>query len=114
MLSPKVLYSLLKFRKDRDWEQFHSTRNLAAALSVEASELLEHFIWASDAEVKTICQEKAAEIKSEIADVAILLSYIANDLGIDIDAAVKEKIEVNDSKYPVEKSKGSSKKYDAL
>lgn len=111
MLSPQTLKIILSFREDRDWAQFHSTRNLSAALSVEASELLEHFIWASDDQVKTITVEHAKAITNEIADIAIILSYLAHDLDIDLDAAVREKAEANASKYPVEKSRGSNKKY---
>ncbi len=111
MLSPETLQLILSFRDDRDWAQFHSTRNLSAALSVEASELLEHFIWASDDQVKTIAAERAAAITHEIADIAIILSYLAHDLGIDLDAAVRQKVESNAVKYPIAKSRGSNKKY---
>ena len=114
MLKPETLELLLNFRKERDWDQFHSARNLAAALSVEASELLEHFIWASDKQVPVIQEENKAAIDSEIADITILLSYLIHDLKIDIDAVVAAKAEANRAKYPVEKSKGSNKKYSAL
>lgn len=114
MISPQTLQLLLSFRDDRDWAQFHSARNLSAALSVEASELLEHFIWALDDQVTTIAVERAPAITNEIADIAIVLSYLAHDLGIDLDAAVRQKIEANAAKYPVEKSRGSNKKYTEL
>ena len=114
MLSPDILKSLLEFREERDWKQFHSARNLAAALSVEASELLEHFIWASDAQTPQIATERRAEIRHEMADIAILLSYLASDLEIDLDDAVRQKLEINRAKYPVQQSKGSNKKYTEL
>ena len=114
MLSKTLLEAILEFRRDRDWEQFHSARNLAAALSVEAAELLESFIWASDEQVQQIVQSRHAEIADEIADIAILLTYLAHDLSIDIDVAVRAKIQVNATKYPVEKARGSNKKYSDL
>ena len=114
MLSNTLLEALLQFRRERDWEQFHSARNLAASISVEAAELLESFIWASDEQVQEIVRSHHAEITDEIADIAILLTYLAHDLSIDIDAAVMKKIQVNAIKYPVEKARGSNKKYSDL
>jgi NTP pyrophosphatase (non-canonical NTP hydrolase) len=114
VLDEGLIAKLLEFRRARQWEQFHSARNLAAALSVEAAELLEHFVWASDAEVDAVVADKRAQIEAEIADVAIYLAYLAHDLGVDIDAAVRAKIEKNAERYPVEKSRASSKKYSDL
>ncbi|OYT93842.1 MAG: nucleotide pyrophosphohydrolase [Burkholderiales bacterium PBB3] len=114
MLNPKLLLDLLAFRREREWEQFHNSRNLAAALAIEAGELQEIFLWAKDDELNARVEERKIEIEHEVADIAILLSYFCNDLNIDIDAAVRKKMELNALKYPVEKSRGSSKKYDAL
>ena len=114
MLNPKLLLDLLAFRREREWEQFHNSRNLAAALAIEAGELQEIFLWAKDDELNARVEERKIEIEQEVADIAILLSYFCNDLNIDIDAAVRKKMELNGLKYPVEKSRGSSKKYDAL
>ncbi|WP_220636389.1 nucleotide pyrophosphohydrolase [Georgfuchsia toluolica] len=114
MLSKTLIAELLKFRSVRDWEQFHSARNLASAISVEAAELLESFIWASDNQVAEIAGTRHTEISDEIADIAILLTYLAHDLSIDIDVAVKNKIQINAEKYPVEKARGSNKKYSDL
>jgi len=114
LLSSELVAALLAFRKERDWEQFHSPRNLAAALSVEAAELLEHFIWTPDAEVASVAAAKKHRIAAEIADVAIYLSYLAHDLEIDIDTAVQEKLRTNAERYPVEKARGSSRKYSDL
>jgi dCTP diphosphatase len=114
MLNPILLEDLLAFRRERDWEQFHDPRNLAAALAIEAAELQEIFLWAKDVELNSRVDERKVAIEQEVADVAILLSYLCNDLNIDIDAAVRKKMEINRLKYSVEKSRGSSKKYDEL
>jgi NTP pyrophosphatase (non-canonical NTP hydrolase) len=111
VISQQTLAALLAFRREREWEQFHSARNLAAALSVEAAELLEHFIWASDATVASIVAENKPRLAAEIADVAIYLAYLAHDLGIDVDAAVRDKMRVNARRYPVDQARGSSRKY---
>ncbi len=114
MLSKTLVEELLKFRSTRDWEKFHTARNLAAAISVEAAELLEPFIWASDKQASEIVKERRTAISNEIADIAILLTYLAHDLSIDIDVAVKEKLKENAAKYPTEKARGSNKKYTEL
>lgn len=114
MLHESLRDELLEFRRVRDWEQFHSPRNLATAISVEAAELLEPFRWASEEQAREIVRERRAEIADEIADVAILLTYLAHDLAIDIDVAVASKIQANAQKYPVEKARGSNKKYSEL
>jgi NTP pyrophosphatase (non-canonical NTP hydrolase) len=113
-LSTELTQRLLAFRAEREWEQFHNPRTLAAALCVEASELLEHFTWAKDSDVKELAKDRSVEIQHEIADVAILLAYLCHDLGIDLDAAVSRKLEINAQKYPVEKSRGRSVKYTQL
>lgn len=105
---------LLAFRAERDWAQFHNARSLAAALSVEASELLEPFIWAQDADVAAIVDQRRDDIEAELADVGILLAYLCHDLGVDLVAAMSRKLEANALKYPVEKSRGRSEKYDRL
>jgi NTP pyrophosphatase (non-canonical NTP hydrolase) len=114
MLTPDLVNALLEFRRVRDWEQFHTPRNLASALSVEAAELLEHFVWANDQQVTHITEERRAEIMAEVADIAILLTYLAHDLSIDLEAVVSEKMAANERKYPLEKSYGSNKKYTDL
>jgi NTP pyrophosphatase (non-canonical NTP hydrolase) len=111
MLNQDLVDALLAFRRERNWEQFHSARNLTTALSVEASELLEHFNWSSDQEIPRIVEERRTLIAAEMADIAMLLTYLGHDLGIDIEAAVASKLIANAEKYPVEKSFGSNKKY---
>jgi NTP pyrophosphatase (non-canonical NTP hydrolase) len=114
LLSERLRNELIEFRRCRDWEQFHTPRNLATALSIEAAELLEPFRWASDLRAGEIVKERRAEIADEIADIAILLTYLSHDLGIEIEAAVAAKILANAEKYPIEKARGSSKKYSEL
>ena len=113
MLNDSVMTALLEFRRKRNWGQFHTPKELAAALAVEASELLEVFRWKSYEEVIRLLASPVRErVTDEIADVAIVLSYLCHDLGIDLDAAVLSKLQKNESKYPMEKSFGNAKKYD--
>jgi NTP pyrophosphatase (non-canonical NTP hydrolase) len=114
MISNKLLDAMLTFRRERDWEQFHTVRNLSSALCVESAELLDLFRWARDSEMTAIAEQQRSEIESEVADVAILLTYLCHDLGISLEDAVRRKLEVNREKYPVENSKGISKKYSRL
>ncbi len=111
MLRPELLSKLLSFRSDRDWEQFHSPRNLATAICTEAAELLEPFRWTSEKQVEQNLTSMRAEISQEIADLVILISYLAHDLSIDIDEAVDKKLEINALKYPAEQFRGSNRKY---
>jgi dCTP diphosphatase len=101
--------ALLNFRRERDWERFHTPKNLAIAISVEAAELLEHFQWSADSDVQSA--GLGEKVRDEIADVAILLIYLAHDLKIDLDAAVRHKLEVNRDRYPVETSRGNARKH---
>lgn len=114
MLNPDTVDRLLKFRADRDWEQFHTPRNLSAALVIEASELLEIFQWARDVEIAEIVISERENVEDELADVAILLTYLCVDLGVNLDSAVQRKLSKNSAKYPVDRSRGMAKKYDKL
>jgi NTP pyrophosphatase (non-canonical NTP hydrolase) len=105
---------LRAFATARDWNQFHSPKNLAIALSVEAGELLEHFQWISDNDSLTLPPNKLGEIEEEMADVLLYLIRLADMLNVDLVRAADKKIEANARKYPVEKSHGSSKKYTEL
>src|ERR1700733_10237026 len=100
-----------KFRDARDWMQFHNPKNLACSISIEANELLEHFQWSTPEESLTIASKKRTEISHEIADVAVYLIELADNLGIDLAQAIAEKMAHNEAKYPAEKVRGSSKKY---
>jgi NTP pyrophosphatase (non-canonical NTP hydrolase) len=113
MLNSNVLAAVLEFRRKRDWEQFHKPKELAAAVTVEASELLEIFQWKSHDQVARLLDSPSRErVEDEIADVVILLSYLCHDLGLDVNAAVLAKLQKNEAKYPVEKSYGNARKYD--
>lgn len=105
---------LRDFAQERSWEQFHSPKNLAMALSVEAAELLEHFQWMTEDESAKPTPEKLQQIQEEIGDVLIYLTRIADRLGIDPLNAAYKKLEINHRKYPAEKVRGSAKKYTEL
>ena len=99
---------LEKFRDERDWSQFHDSKNLALALSIEAAELNELFLWKKDAECEGVDKQR---LKEELADVFAYALMLAGRHGLDISEIVKEKIALNAQKYPVEDSRGSSAKY---
>ena len=103
-----------QFARERDWEQFHSPKNLAVGLSVEASEIREHFQWLSEDESADLSKDKKEAVRLELADVFIYLIRLADTLGLDLIAAARDKLAVNAEKYPVEKAKGSAIKYDKL
>ena len=102
------------FARDRDWEQFHSSKNLAMALSVEVAEVVEHFQWLTQEESRRPDPARLEEIRQEIGDVMIYLVRLADQLGIDPLQAADEKIQINEKKYPVEKSRGLAAKYTDL
>jgi dCTP diphosphatase len=102
---------LRQFAKDRDWDQFHSPKNLSMALSVEISELLENFQWLTEKQSYTLNQKQRAAVADEIADVQMYLARLADKLDINIGEAIEQKINKNEAKYPAELVKGSSKKY---
>lgn len=106
--------ALRRFAADRDWDQFHSPKNLAIALNVEAAELLEHFQWMPEGESTALTPVQHAKVTEEVADVLLYLVRLADKLDIDLLAAAIEKIELNGAKYPIERSRGSSKKYTEL
>jgi dCTP diphosphatase len=112
VLDQEVRKLALRFREERDWEQFHTPANLAIAIAVEAGELLAHFQWRSDD--SEIDDKQRAGVEQEIADLAILLTYIAHDLNIDLEGAVRRKLELNAKNYPVALARGNAKKYTEL
>ena len=103
-----------QFVAERDWDQFHSPKNLAAALSVEASELLEHFQWLTEEQSNNLSAEKIAQVRLEMADVLIYLVRIADKLDVDLIASASDKVALNAKKYPVDKARGSMRKYTEL
>jgi dCTP diphosphatase len=110
----RTIKKILEFREERDWAQFHDPKNLAEAISIEAGELLEQFLWLSTDESKVLAGRKLDRAKEEIADILIFLMYMCDTLGIDLAKEVERKIEANRKKYPVDRSKGSKKKYTDL
>jgi NTP pyrophosphatase (non-canonical NTP hydrolase) len=109
-----VLRRIRKFRDERDWMQFHNPKNLAASIVIEAAELLEQFQWKTGEESERHAQAKKEAIADEIADVAIYLLELADNLDIDLIQAINSKLDKNARKYPVEKAKGVSTKYTEL
>lgn len=101
---------LLTFVRERDWEKFHSPKNLAMAMIVEAAELVEHFQWATEQESRDLTAEKRAEVEQEIADTFIYLLRLSDVLDIDIIEAAQRKLAINAHKYPAELVRGSNAK----
>lgn len=115
MISNDLLVALLEFRRKRNWEQFHKPKDLAIALSVEAAELMELFQWKSEEDIVAMIRgESKHRIEEEVADVAIVLSYLCHDLGIDLEVVVRSKLQKNEAKYPIMKAYGNSKKHSEL
>ena len=104
----EILQALLKFRNERDWEQFHNPKDLALAISIESAELLELFLWKNADEANT------DKVKEELADIFSFSFLLAEKYGFDVKEIVLEKIKRNGEKYPVDKSKGTAKKYNEL
>ncbi len=106
--------ALRVFAAERDWDQFHSPKNLAMALSAEAGELLEVFQWRTEEESCSLPPETLAAASDEVADVLLYLVRLSDKLGIDPLAAARRKMAANATKYPAEKARGSNRKYDEL
>lgn len=107
-MDQEIIVKILKFRDDRDWAQFHNAKDLAIALNIESSELLELFLWKGEADADI------EKVKEELADVMIYALLLANKYNIDVHSAIEEKLAKNSQKYPVDKSKGNAKKYNEL
>ena len=103
-----IIQALIKFRNERDWEQFHNPKDLALAISIESAELLELFLW------KNAEEANPEKVKEELADIFSFAFLLADKFGFDVKEIVLDKIKTNGEKYPVEKAKGTSKKYDEL
>ena len=102
------------FVEERDWAQFHSPKNLAMGVAIEAAEVMEHFLWCSGDESYSLSKEKREEVANEIGDVLIYLLGLGRALDVDIIAAARDKLAINREKYPVEKAKGRAVKYSDL
>jgi NTP pyrophosphatase (non-canonical NTP hydrolase) len=110
----RIQEKIIAFRDERDWAQFHDPKNLAEAISIEAGELLVNFLWKTVEQSKNLTDDERLNVRHEIADIFILLTYLCHDFKIDLLREVEIKIAHNEEKYPVEKAKGSSKKYTEL
>lgn len=106
--SEEIIEALLKFRNERDWEQFHNPKDLALAISIESAELLELFLW------KKAEEANIEKVKEELADIFSFAFLLSEKYGFDVKDIVLEKIKKNVKKYPVHKAKGTAKKYDEL
>ena len=111
MLRDETIQRVLRFRDDRDWRQFHTPKDLAISLSLEAAELLEVFQW-SGADLE--CRDKLERIREELADVMSCCVLMADVCGLDLDEILREKVAKNEAKYPVEKARGRADKYTEL
>jgi dCTP diphosphatase len=105
---------LRAFAEARDWQQFHSPKNLAMAIAAEVGELLEHFQWLTEEQSRDLSASVRAEVGEELADVLNFMVYLADQLQIDLPAAAHEKVTLNEDHYPVDKARGTSKKYNEL
>jgi NTP pyrophosphatase (non-canonical NTP hydrolase) len=114
MIKQETIDRIIQFRNDRDWAQFHTLKDLSLGLGIEVAELQEFFLWKTNQELSETIKSKSESIGDELADIFIFLTYLSNDLGVDLNEAVNRKIDKNNTKYPIEKSKGSNKKYDEL
>ena len=110
----QITEKIKKFRVERDWMQFHDPKNMAVSIILEASELLEHFQWKTAEEVEQYVRQNHEEIKDEIADIALYLFELGDNLGISLVDAMDQKLKKNEMKYPVEKAKGKHTKYNKL
>lgn len=107
----QIKEQLRRFAADRDWDQFHSPKNLSMALIAEVAELVEHFQWMTEEQSKNLSPEKLAEIELELADIQIYLVRLADKMQLDLMVAVEKKLALNEKKYPADKVRGSAKKY---
>jgi dCTP diphosphatase len=112
----EIVAAVRRFRDDRDWGQFHTPKNLAAAVAIEAAELQERFLWKSDAEVDQDLADAArkAGVAEEIADVVMFAMLLSDRLGIDLAEAITTKLAANERKYPVKLARGNARKYTEL
>jgi NTP pyrophosphatase (non-canonical NTP hydrolase) len=105
---------LLKFRADRNWQQFHNPKDMALSLVLEATEVMEHFQWKTPKEIEEYLAAAKEDIGEELADVLNWVLLMSHDLGLDIIEVMEKKIKKNELKYPIEKAKGRALKYDRL
>lgn len=110
----KLQQRIITFRNDRDWKQFHNTKDMAISLLLESSEFLEHFQWKNEQEIQQHFKDSKSDVSDELADVLYWVLLIASDLDINLVGALTAKMEKNEKKYPIDKSKGKHTKYTEL
>lgn len=108
MISKETIQKIIKFRNDRDWEQFHNSKDLSIALAIEASELQELFLWKGNEDADL------SKLKEELADILMYAVLLAEKHQLNLDEIITEKLSINNEKYPVDKAKGKATKYDKL
>ena len=111
-----ITKEIIKFRDERDWEKFHNIKDLSIGLSIEASELLENFLWKTNEEIDNCLLDNdfKKRIQEELADIMIFYLLISNKLNINLEKVIRDKLKINSNKYPVDKSRGNAKKYTDL
>lgn len=107
----RIIDKIIKFRDERDWKQFHNPKDLSVALSIEANELMELFLWKKNDEIETVNKEK---VKEELADIFSFAFLLVDHYQLDLEQIIDSKIKINNQKYPIDKSKGKSTKYNEL
>jgi len=110
----EIKEKILKFRDERDWKQFHDPKNLAEGIVIEASELLENFLWKTTEQSRNPSLASSKNIQEEISDIFIYLIYLCEEFNLDLFKVTQEKIEINRKKYPIDKSRSNSTKYNAF
>lgn len=110
----EVTAEIRAFVEARDWRQFHAPKEMAIGIAAEAGELLQHFVWQTPEQSEQRARERKTDISEEMADIGILLFELANSLDIDLAEAIRSKLAKNEIRYPVEKARGSNKKYNEL
>jgi NTP pyrophosphatase (non-canonical NTP hydrolase) len=111
VIDQQLTQEILDFRTARDWEQFHTLRTLSSSLVIEAAELAELTRWTPDVALEHRTGEIRERLQEEVSDLLILMTYLVHDQGIDVASAIRQKLQLNGRKYPVDKFKGSSRKY---
>jgi len=112
-MNNELIKKIIQFREERDWSQFHTIKDLCLGLGVEVSELQEIFLWKKDKEMADLIASNKTEIENDLADIFIFLSDLCYDLDVNIEHAVKNKLQINEMKYPIAHFKGSNKKYNS-
>ncbi len=110
----KLTRTVVAFRDARDWKQFHNPKDMAISMTLEATEVLEHFQWKNSKEIEAYLQTNKTEVAEELADVLYWVLLMNNDFGIDLISAFEKKLKKNEAKYPIEKARGNNAKYNKL